>query len=66
MISTRVEVLVTHMHACKHAQCGHLRKHSAVISHDDLVQDGKHHTAIHLDLFGGWTEHLSRENKTAC
>lgn len=38
----------------------HARKNGAVISHDDFVQYGAHHTPVHIYLLGGWTEHLRR------
>lgn len=40
------------------------RKHCAVVSHDDLVQNWTHHTAVHLDLFGSRSEHLRRTHHT--
>lgn len=41
-----------------HEAAEHLRKNSAVVSHDDLVQDGADDTSVHFDLLSSRTEHL--------
>ena len=48
--------------------CQHSRKNSAVVSHDDFVQNGENDAPVDVDLLGSRAEHLKEEelssNKT--
>ena len=36
----------------------HLRKHCAIVAHEDFIQQGRHHRTVHFNLLGMWAKHF--------